>query len=146
MAGYKIRLLLLHVDRRVGLYEDIISTFLYKFNQGQCSEMAISAGCRSVAKIKEIPFLFWSKDELICLKRLKGVDFFSDLAYNNIGTLSCANSTEYKIDIPIGLNSTLCPITDIDNTLTLPNTLPQISFSFTRESSYPIIGMKMTEY
>ena len=73
--------------------------------------------------MKEVPFLFWKKDELICLKRLKNVNFFTDLEYNQINTLTCANNTDYEMDIPIRLNSTLCPITDIDNTNLLSNQL-----------------------
>ena len=77
--------------------------------------MAMSAGCRTVKKTNPIPFLFWKKDELICIKRVKNLDFYTSLESQNITTIQCAKDKDYQIGIPSKLNLTLCPVTDIDD-------------------------------
>lgn len=53
----------------------------------------MSAGCRKVDKMKAIPFLFWKKDELVCLKRVKGLNFFTSLDKQKVSKITCSLST-----------------------------------------------------
>lgn len=75
--------------------------------------MAISAGCQNVPKRKAVPFLFWKKDLLICVKRVRGLNFLVDLEYSGVSAVVCGRNQNYEFRIPKELNVTLCPVSDV---------------------------------
>ena len=76
---------------------------------------------------ESIPFVFWRSDELLCIKRISGLNFHTDLTH--ISDKKMCGSGNYQYE---SLDQIDCPITDLQNSTTLENVLDDIGFSFSR--------------
>ena len=84
----------------------------------------------------------WEADNLICIKRIHNLTFSADLSRIN-ETQICAEGHDHQIE---SLSIVGCPVTDLRNDSTLDENLSAIGFSFSRETDYPVIDLKVTEF
>lgn len=59
----------------------------------------MNVGCTKIWPQKSIPFVFWKTEKLICVKRISGLNFYTNLS-STLGSgyiKTCAKDTNYQI-------------------------------------------------